>query len=196
MTSPLFHLPVRMGGLGVGSAVQRRAAAPWTALQTVIPTLMAATNSPDMGVPVCCHTYSARSASPPPKHTRTPNEHIRPPLQTFGRSAPHTWHPKKHWSAPSSAPPIYQLMDIHVYSPIQKAILISQTARNTGARLQQPNSEAYEAETDAFRSHWRGDTCLHIQLRVIQPTSHPRAQTSVQPSEFAPFPSMSTSSTA
>ena len=30
VTSPLFHLPLRMGGLGVGSAVQRHAAAPWT----------------------------------------------------------------------------------------------------------------------------------------------------------------------
>ena len=28
VTSPLFHLPLRMGGLGVGSAVQRHAAAP------------------------------------------------------------------------------------------------------------------------------------------------------------------------
>ena len=47
VTSPLFHLPLRMGGLGVGSAVQRNAASPWTAWQSVIPTLMAATDSPD-----------------------------------------------------------------------------------------------------------------------------------------------------
>ena len=47
VTSPLFHVPLHMGGLGVGSAVQRHAAAPWTAWQTVIPTLMAATDSPD-----------------------------------------------------------------------------------------------------------------------------------------------------
>ena len=31
VTSPLFHLPLRMGGLGVGSAVHRHAAAPLTA---------------------------------------------------------------------------------------------------------------------------------------------------------------------
>ena len=49
VTSPLFHLPLRIGGLEVGSAVQRHAAAPWTAWQTVIPTLMAATDSPDTG---------------------------------------------------------------------------------------------------------------------------------------------------
>ena len=47
VTSPLFHLPLRMGGLGVGSAVHRHAAAPWTAWQTVIPTLMAATHLTD-----------------------------------------------------------------------------------------------------------------------------------------------------
>ena len=44
VSSPLFHLPLRMGGLGMGSAVQRYAAAPWTAWKTVIPTLMAATD--------------------------------------------------------------------------------------------------------------------------------------------------------
>ena len=47
VASPLFHLPLRMGGLGVGSAVQRYAAAPWTAWQSVIPTLMAATGLTD-----------------------------------------------------------------------------------------------------------------------------------------------------
>ena len=47
VTSPLFHIPLRMGGLGVGSAEQRHAAAPWTAWQSVIPTLMDATDSPD-----------------------------------------------------------------------------------------------------------------------------------------------------
>ena len=47
VASPLFHLPLRMGGLGVGSAVQRHAAAPWTAWQTVIPTLMAARDLTD-----------------------------------------------------------------------------------------------------------------------------------------------------
>ena len=39
---------------------------------------------------------------------------------------------------------------------IQKAILISQTSKNTGAHLQQPNSEAYEADDRCFQvSHAR-----------------------------------------
>ena len=44
---PLFFLPLKLGGLGVGSAVQRHAAAPWRAWQSIIPTLMATTQSPD-----------------------------------------------------------------------------------------------------------------------------------------------------
>ena len=45
--SPLFFLPLKLGGLGVGSAVQRHAAAPWRAWQSIIPTLMTTTQSPD-----------------------------------------------------------------------------------------------------------------------------------------------------
>ena len=44
---PLIFLPLKLGGLGVGSAVQRHAAAPWRAWQSIIPTLMATTQSPD-----------------------------------------------------------------------------------------------------------------------------------------------------
>ena len=49
ITSPLFFLSLKLGGLGVGSAVQRHAAAPWRARQSVIPTSMATTRSPDTG---------------------------------------------------------------------------------------------------------------------------------------------------
>ena len=47
IASPLFFLPLKLGGLGVGSAVQRHAAAPWRAGQSIIPSLMATTQSPD-----------------------------------------------------------------------------------------------------------------------------------------------------
>ena len=47
IASPLFFLPLKLGGLGVGSAFQRHAAAPWRAWQSIIPTLMAKTQSPD-----------------------------------------------------------------------------------------------------------------------------------------------------
>ena len=47
IASPLFFLPLKLGGLGVGSAVQRHAAAPWRAWQSIIPPLMGTTQSPD-----------------------------------------------------------------------------------------------------------------------------------------------------
>ena len=45
-TSP-FHMPHKLGGLGVGSTEQRLGAAPWRAWQTVLPTLMTASESSD-----------------------------------------------------------------------------------------------------------------------------------------------------
>ena len=47
ITSPLFFLHLKLGRLGVGSAVQRHAAAPWRAWQSIIPTSMATTQSLD-----------------------------------------------------------------------------------------------------------------------------------------------------
>ena len=47
IASPLFFLPLMLGGLRVGSAVHRHAAAPWRAWQSIIPSLMATTQSPD-----------------------------------------------------------------------------------------------------------------------------------------------------
>ena len=47
IASPLFFLHLKLGGLGVGSAVQWSAAAPWRAWQSIIPTLMKTTPSPD-----------------------------------------------------------------------------------------------------------------------------------------------------
>ena len=74
MTSPLFHLPLRMGGLGVGSAVQRHAAAPWTAWKTVTPTLMAATDSTDTDS-LLAATHPTWRITSAPIHTCSPNEH-------------------------------------------------------------------------------------------------------------------------
>ena len=44
IASPLFFLPLMLGGLGVSSAVHRHAAAPWRAWQSIIPTLMNGNN--------------------------------------------------------------------------------------------------------------------------------------------------------
>ena len=50
-------------------------------------------------------------------------------------------------------------------NPIQKAILLPQTAKNTGAHLQQPNSEAYEAN----------DRCFQVSLARRLMLVHPAA---------------------
>ena len=72
VTSPFFRLPLRMGGLGVGSAVQRHAAAPWTAWHSIIPTLMEATDSPDIDSLFAPHTHPTGSAAPIPNHVGPP----------------------------------------------------------------------------------------------------------------------------
>ena len=53
IASPLFFLPLKLGGLGVGSAVQRHAAAPWRAWQSIIPTLTG--NNPITGYRLPLH---------------------------------------------------------------------------------------------------------------------------------------------
>ena len=58
-----------------------------------------------------------------------------------------------------------QIMDSYVDNPIQRAILISQTAKNTGAHLQQPNSEAYEAD----------DRCFQVSMAWRLMLAHPAA---------------------
>ena len=141
------------------------------------------------GLAVC--THPARSASPPPNHTRTPNQHTLPPPQTT-RSCPHTWHTKKHWSTPSNAPHIN-----NSWTPIQRAILISKQQINTGAHLQQPNSEAHRAH----------DRCFQVSLTRRLTLAHPGASHSTNnlshvptrqcsQTSFAPVPSMPISSTA
>ena len=67
VTSPLFHLPLRMGNVGVGSAEERHAAALWTAWQSVIPTLMDATDSPDTDA---LFDSADCSTSNPPSHDK------------------------------------------------------------------------------------------------------------------------------
>ena len=67
-------------------------------------------------------------------------------------------------------------MDSHVDSPIQKAILLSQTAKSTGARLQQPNSEAHEAD----------DRCFQVSLARQLMLAHPAASDSANISTTCP----------
>ena len=150
VSSPLFHLPLRMGGLGVGSAVQRHAAAPWTAWHSIIPTLMEATESPDID--------SLFAPTPILRGQRhqlqvTLSQQMDTPsllLKTLGAAL------RAHGTQNALVNTIHQVTHQQLLTSlstnnIQKAILISQTAKNTGAHLQQPSSEAYEADDRCFR---------------------------------------------
>ena len=164
VASPLFHLPLRMGGLGVGSAVQRHAAAPWTAWQTVIPTLMAATDSTDtdslLAATPILRGQLLQLQSTLAQQMNTPALLLKPlgaALRTHGIQKTLVGAIQRHAHK--------QIMDSYVDNPIQRAILISQTAKNTGAHLQQPNREAYEAD----------DRCFQVSMARRLMLAHPAA---------------------
>ena len=143
ITSPLFFLPLELGGLGEGSAVQRHAAAPWLAWQSIIPTLMATTQSPD--------TDSLFSSTPQLRAQlaqlqTTLSLHMNKPtfqLKPLGAALRLKTTQKKQVST------IQRNIQKQFYNsltdtPTEQAILLSQSTSHTGAHLMQPRSEAYE----------------------------------------------------
>ena len=164
VTSPLFHLPLRMGGLGVGSAVHRHAAAPSTAWRSIIPILMEATESLDIDS-LFALTPILRSQLHQLQVTLS-QQMDKPSLllKSLGVAL------RTHGSQKTLVNTIQQVTHQQLLTSlstntIQKAILISQTAKNTGAHLQQPNSEAYEAD----------DTCFQVSLARRLMLAHPAA---------------------
>ena len=95
IASPLFFLPPKLGGLGVVSAVQRHAAAPWRTWQSIIPSLMSTTQSPDtdslfsFNTTITCPTHST------PIHPLPTNEQTFLPAQTTRSSSSPPNHPKE-----------------------------------------------------------------------------------------------------
>ena len=167
VTSPLFHLPLRMGGLGVGSAVQRHAAAPWTAWHSVIPTLMEATDSPDLDC-LFAPTPILRGQLHQLQTTLAQQMNAPSLLLKSLSAALRTHRSQKALVNMIQQTTHQQLLASLSTNPIQKAILLSQTAQNTGAHLQQPNSEAYEADDRCFQ------VSLARRLMLVHPAaSHP-----------------------
>ena len=91
ITSQLFFLPLKLGSFGLGPAVQRHAAAPWRAWQSVIPSLMTITHSLAQIHSFALHQYyvlkqthlstqTTQSCSTPPNHPKETSLH----------------HPKEH----------------------------------------------------------------------------------------------------
>ena len=175
IASPLFFLPFKLGGLGVGSAVQRHAAAPWRAWQSIIPTLMATTQSPD--------TDSLFSSTPQLRAQfaqlqSTFSQQMNKPtfqLKPLGAALRLKTTQKKQVST------IQRNIHKQFYNsltdtPTEQAILLSQSTSHTGAQVMQPSSEAYEVEDRCFR--------VSVARRLMLP--HPAVADPADVVQFCP----------
>ena len=173
--SPLFFLPLKLGGLGVGSAVQRHAPVPWRAWQSIIPTLMATTQSPDKdslfsSTPLLL-AQLAQLQSTLSQQINKPTFPLKPlgaalRLQTTQKKQVSTIQRNIHKQLYNS------LTDV----PTEQAILLSQSTSHTGAHLVQPSSEAYEVEDRCFR--------VSVARRLMLP--HPVAANPADVVQFCP----------
>ena len=121
-----FFLPLKLGGFGVGSAVQRHAAAPWRAWQLRSQlTQLQSTISQQMNKP----SFQLKPLGPALR------------LQTTQKKQVSTIQRNIH-------KPLYNSL---TDTPTEQAILLSQSTSHTGAHLMQPRSEAYEIEDRCFR---------------------------------------------
>ena len=175
IASPLFFLPLKLGGLGVGSAVQRHAAAPWRAWQSIIPSLMATTQSPD--------TDSLFSSTPLLRAQLTQlqstlSQQMNKPtfqLKPLGAALRLQTTQKKQVSTIQKS--IHrQFYNSLTNTPTEQAILLSQSTSHTGAHLMQPSSDAYEIEDRCFR--------VSVARRLMLP--HPAAANPADVVQFCP----------
>ena len=170
-----FFLPLKQGGFGVGSAVQRHAAAPWRAWKSVIPSLMTITHSPDTdslfhSTPILRaqltqlqSTISQQMNKPTFLH-KPLGAALR--LQTSQKKQVSTIQRNIH----------KQLYNSLTETPTERAILLSQSTSHTGAHLMQPRSEAYEIEDRCFR--------VSVARRLMLP--HPVAANPADVVQFCP----------
>ena len=175
ITSQLFFLPLKLGGFGVGSAVQRHAAAPWRAWQSVIPSLMTITHSPDTdslfrSTPIL-RAQLTQLQSTISQQMNKPTFLLKPlgaalRLQTTQKKQVSTIQRNIH----------KQLYNSLTDTPTEQAILLSQSTSHTGAHLMQPRSEAYEIEDRCFR--------VSVARRLMLP--HPVAANPADVVQFCP----------
>ena len=148
-TTPLHcsFYPLKLGGFGVGSAVQRHAAAPWRAWQSIIPTLTAAPQSPDtdtlFNAAPRLRAQQARLQTTLSLQMNKPVFLLKPlgALKATQKKQVSTVQRNLH----------KQLLDSLTTTPFERSVLLSQSTSDTGAHLMQPSSEAYEAEDRCFR---------------------------------------------
>ena len=142
ISSLLFFLRLKLGGLGVGSAFQRHAAAPWRAWQSIIPTLMATTQSPD--------TDTLFNAAP---RLRAQLAQLQ---TTFSLQMNKPAFLLKPLAQMKQVSTIQRNLHKQIFvsltdTPVERSVLLSQSTSHSGAHLMQPSSEAYEAEDCCFR---------------------------------------------
>ena len=134
----------------MGSAVQRHAAAPWRAWQSVIPSLMTITNSPDTDS--LFHSTPILRAQLTQLQSTISQQMNKPTflLKPLGAALRLQTTQKKQFSTIQRN--IHkQLYNSLTDTPTERAILLSQSTSHTGAHLMQPRSEAYEIEDRCFR---------------------------------------------
>ena len=129
----------------MGSAVQRHAAAPWRAWQSIIPSLTSTTQSPDTdslfrSTPLL-RAQLTQLQSTISQQMNKPSFQLKP----LGAALRLQTTQKKQAST------IQRNIHKHLYNsltdtPTEQAILFSQSTSHTGAHLMQPRSEAYEIE--------------------------------------------------
>ena len=146
-TSPLFFLPPKLGGLGVGSAVQRHGGS--------MASLAIGYPNTYHSHPVSRHRYPLHlraTASCPIRattnHSLTTDEQACPPPQATWPSPSYQHHPEETCHLHPNGVTTNNSLKA---TPHLQSTLISQSAPHTGAYLLQPNSEAHEAEDLCFR---------------------------------------------
>ena len=173
--SAVFFLPLKLGGLGVGSAVQRHAPAPWRAWQSIIPTLMATAQSPDtdslFSSTLLPRAQLAQLQSTLSQQMNKPTFQLKPlgaavHLQTTQKKQVSTIQRNIH----------KQLYNSLTDTPTEQAILLSQSTSHTGAHLMQPSSDAYEVEDRCFR--------VSVARRLMLP--HPAVTLPADVVQFCP----------
>ena len=149
-TSPLFFLPLKLGFLGIGSAVQRHAAAPWRAWQSVTQTLMATTQSRDTDT--LFNTAPQLQAQLVQLQTTLSLQMNKPAflLKPLG-SALRQKNTQKKRVTTIQRHFHKQLLESLTTSLVDHSVLLSQAASHTGPHLMQPSSKAYDAEDRSFR---------------------------------------------
>ena len=148
IASPLFFL---------SSAVQRHAASPWRAWQSIILTLMATTQSPDTD---SLFSSTPRLRAQLAQLQTTVSQQMNKPtfqLKPLGAALKQVSTVQRNIHK--------QFYNSLIHTPTEQAIFLSQSTSHTGAHLMQPSSEAYEAEDRCFR--------VSVARRLMLP--HPEA---------------------